>query len=149
EVDEAGAGKPSYRVLQRVGVEVADEQVVEVAGAGRIGSEPIDHHVHRSQARGAAVALQIAPVEVADVGTGAALALEVTDDDREALAGTSSERLRQSSAVVVVAEVWIEAVIEDGVLAGEGERLNVVQQPDGDLVATDAAGLHGGIALEP
>src|SRR5690606_19520660 len=97
----------------------------------------------------AAVALQIAPVQVADVGTGAALTLEVIDDHREALAGTSSERLRQSSAVVVVAEVWIEAVIEDGVLAGEGERLNVVQQPDGDLVATDAAGLHGGIALEP
>src|SRR5215203_3731804 len=83
------------RVLLRVRVEVAHDQEVRVAAAGRVGLQPVDERLCRLAACAVAVALAVARVRVADVVAVGALRLQVVDDDREA--GPVLERLERLS----------------------------------------------------
>ena len=63
-----GAGPDRVdRILLRVRVQVADDQEVGVAAAGRVGREPVDQRLGGGLAREVAVALAVAGVGIADV----------------------------------------------------------------------------------
>ena len=83
EVRVAVRGDPVDRILEGVRVEVADEQEVGVAAAGRVGGEPVDERLGGVRAGDVAVARAIAGVGVADRVAVGALRLEVVDDDRQ------------------------------------------------------------------
>ena len=103
----------------RVGVVVADQQDVGIAGAGRVGGEPVHQLGRGVDAHLIAVALSIASIGHI---TGRAFALEVVDiHDEDRAGGIDLEGLRQRRAAARGAVAAVD----------EGDRVQHGRLPDG------------------
>ncbi len=127
------------RVLLGVGVQVAEDQNVRVADAGRVGGEPVtgDGGVG---AHGVAVALAVAGVRGVAC---AALALQVVDVDDEAGPVDFLERLRKRRPVsrCRIAGVDERKGVERARLANRQERARAIEHAHLDGVGAEGVDL--------
>ena len=78
---QSGTLKSGQRVLARIRVQVADDQNVGVAAAGRVARDPVCQCRRSTGARQVAVTLAVAEIRVTVGLTGGPLGLEVVNDD--------------------------------------------------------------------
>ena len=91
-----------------IGVQIAHDDEVRVATAGRVGGEPIHQGFRRGAAGLAAIALTVAKVRVAHIITSRTFRFEVVDNHGEARAGgIDFEGLRQRWAALGVDEARV------------------------------------------
>ena len=99
---------------------VADDQVVCIAAAGRVGRQPVDQRLSRQRAGHVTVAGAVAQVEIAQVVAIRAFRFQVVDDHREdAASAVVHVGLRQRRTVLGIDEVGINGGVEDRVSADQ------------------------------
>ena len=104
----ARAGDDANRIFHRVGIQIAHDEEVAVAAAGGVRGQPVDQRRGGVGARDVAVALPVAQIRVAHVGTGRTFGFEVVYHDGKRLAAAVlAEGLSQSRPVFRVQEEGI------------------------------------------
>src|SRR5210317_8396 len=79
KVGQSTVSQGLYRILCKVGIHVADYQVVIVATAGRVGRDPVGERGRRVRSRQIAIALAVVEVGVTVSIAGRTLGLEMID----------------------------------------------------------------------
>ena len=137
QVGPALGGEGAHCILAGIGVEVADHQQVGLAGAGRIGGQPLAQRDRGAAAHLGAFALAVAGIRRV---AGAALALEVVDRDDEACAVALLEGLRQRRTVALagIAATHELCAVEHRGAADRLHPCRAIDQRDLDRVAAEA-----------
>ena len=117
------------RIFLGIGVQVAHDQEVGVAAAGRVGGKPVDQGL-RGGLRVGCSSLAVAEIRITDIDTVRAFGFEVIDHHREARAsGIDLEGLRQRRTILGIDEAGSMPRSRSLEVADRGNHGRSVDQP--------------------